>query len=388
MPETRAGDETPLLFRPMTIRGVTTRNRLVLAPMCQYSATDGIANEWHLMHLGRVAAGGMGIVMAEATAVDPRGRITHGDLGIWSDAHVAPLRRIADFVRAQGAVPAIQLAHAGRKASAQRPWQGGGQLGAEDAARGEPAWRTVAPSAEPVGPGWETPEELSAADIAALVERFGDAAARAAAAGFDVAEIHGAHGYLIASFMSPVTNRRNDAYGGDRAGRMRFALEVTEAVRRRWPADKPLFFRVSTVDGAEGGWDVPDTVALARELGRRGVDVVDCSSGGLTGSSTLGNTYRGPGFQVPYAAAVRREAGVASMAVGLILDGRQAEAILRAGDADLIAIGRQALDDPNFAHHAARELAADPAYAAWPDQTGFWLEKRERALERLGPARA
>lgn len=371
-----------MLFSPLTLRGVALPNRVVLAPMCQYSADDGMANDWHLVHLGRYAMGGFGCVMAEATAVEPEGRITHGDLGLWRDDQIGPLKRIADFVRAQDAVPAIQIAHAGRKASMQRPWRGNGPLGQEDLQRGDAPWRIVAPSAIAVDDGYIQPDELSEADIARLVRAFGDATARAHAAGFDLIEAHGAHGYLIASFLSPITNRRNDAYGGDLAGRMRFAVEVAQAMRYRLPSYKPLFFRVSSVDGADGGWSMDDTVALAKALKSVGVDVIDCSSGGLTGSGTIQNSKRGPGYQAPYARRARQEAEIATMAVGLILDGPQAEALLQDGYADLIAIGREALANPHWGHDAARALGYDKDFALWPEQSGWWLDKRAKAMAR------
>ena len=297
----------PLLFTPLQIAGATLRNRVVLSPMCQYCAIDGYADDWHLVHLGKFALGGMGLVFTEATAVEERGRISYGDLGIWSDSFLPGLKRIADFVRAQGALPGIQIAHAGRKGGWQRPWQGGGgPLDAADAAQGEAAYPLVGPTAEPLAPGHVAPHALSLAEIAGVVESFASAAARADRAGFEVLEIHGAHGYLISSFLSPGVNRRNDAYGGDRAGRMRFALEVTRAVRAVWPVGKPLFFRVSSVDGAPGGWAIEDSIALAGELGKVGVDVVDCSSGGMRGATAYENSSRRPGFQVGYASDIRK----------------------------------------------------------------------------------
>ena len=375
---------TPLLFTPLTLRGVTARNRLVLSPMVQYRARDGMPNDFHLVHLGRYAQGRMGIVFTEATAVEPRGRVTHRCCGVWNDAQMHAFRRITDYIRAEGSLSAIQLAHAGRKGSAARAMDGGGKLPEADLAAGFTPWQVVGPTSEPVGPGWLVPHALSVPEIETIVAAFGAAARRADEAGFDIAEVHGAHGYLIATFLSPVTNTRNDGYGGDRAGRMRLALEVTRAVRAAWPEHKPLFFRVSSVDGAEGGWGIEDTVALAKELGRLGVDVVDCSSGGLSTIGTAALVPRGLGFQVPFAAAVKRQAGMRSMAVGLILDGPQAEGILRAGDADLIAIGRQALYDPSFALRAARALGCDPGYAMWPESTGWWLDKRDKTLALTG----
>jgi 2,4-dienoyl-CoA reductase-like NADH-dependent reductase (Old Yellow Enzyme family) len=373
---------TPRLFQSLTIRGVVMPNRIVLAPMCQYSAKDGFANDWHLVHLGRFAMGGFGCVMAEATAVEPEGRITHGDLGLWNDAQIAPLKQTSDFIRNRGAVPAIQIAHAGRKASMQRPWNGNGPLNESDLARGDQPWEIKAPSAIAVDAGYILPEELSKADIEQLVIRFGEATARADAAGFDVVETHGAHGYLIASFLSPITNQRHDSYGGDRAGRMRFALEVARSMREKLPSHKALFFRVSSVDGAENGWSMADTVVLAAELRSIGVDVIDCSSGGLTGSSTTQNTKRGLGYQAPFAKETRSVAGIPTMAVGLILDGPQAEKLLEERSADLIAIGREALKNPHWGHDAAQSLGFDHDFGLWPEQSGWWLDKRAKAMNR------
>jgi len=374
---------SPLLFTPLRLREVALRNRAMLSPMCTYSATDGLASEWHLAHLAQFALGGFGVVCVEATAVTEQGRITYGDVGLWSGAHVAPLARIAATVRRHGAVPAIQLAHAGRKASSQRPWHGMGPLTAADAAaRNEPPWPTVAPTPEPMDAGWHVPQALDVADIRALIAAWRDAAARARDAGFDIVEIHGAHGYLNHQFLSPLVNRRNDSYGGDRAGRMRFPLEVAEAVRAEWPSDRPVFCRISSVDGIDGGWDLDDSVALARELNSRGIDAVDCSSGGVVGSAVARAVPRGLGYQVPFAARIRREAAIATIAVGLILTGPQAEQILQNGDADLVAIAREALYDPYWPRHAAQALGAE-GFADWPHQYGWWLDKRDATLRRL-----
>ncbi len=370
----------PLLFTPLTIRGVTIPNRTVLAPMVQYRALGGVPTDFHMVHLGKFALGRFGVVMTEATAVEPRGRVGHSCPGIWHDDQIIAWRRITDYIRREGSVPAMQLAHAGRKAATYRAIDGGKPYDAKSADAGLPAWPVVGPTTEPVGAGYQTPHQLSAEEIAGITRAFADGARRADAAGFDIVEIHGAHGYLLASFLSAVSNTRNDGYGGDRAGRMRFPLEVARAVRAVWPASKPLFFRVSSEDGA-GGWSIEDTVVLAQALKQAGVDVVDCSSGGLTGSAVAAPIKRYPGFQVPYAKAVR-EAGVASMAVGLILDGAQAEAILQDGAADLIAIGREALRDPFWPVHAAEALGCDPDYALWPEEYGWWLEKRLFSLRR------
>jgi 2,4-dienoyl-CoA reductase-like NADH-dependent reductase (Old Yellow Enzyme family) len=373
-----------MLFNPMSLRGVTARNRVVISPMCTYSADDGMASDWHLAHLAKFALGGAGIVFVEATAVEPRGRITHGCLGIWSDAHAAALGRIAALVKSHGALAAIQLAHAGRKASMQRPWFGNGPVGAEDAARGDLPWEIIAPTGEPMADGWLRPKAMQQADIDIVIQGFVDGARRALAAGFDIAEIHGAHGYLIHSFLSPISNTRTDRYGGDLHRRMRFALEVTDAVRAVWPDDRPLFFRISAVDAVDRGWQIEDSIQLARALKARGVDVIDCSSGGIAGGAASTTVPRDLGFQVPLSARVRRDADIPTQAVGLILDGPQAEAILQAGDADLVAIGRQALVDPFWTFTAAQALGADIDFGLWPEQYAWWLKRRAKILAHLG----
>lgn len=370
----------PLLFTPLRLREVELRNRVAISPMCQYSARDGLADDFHLVHLGKLAMGGAGIVFTEAIAVHEHGRISHGDLGLWRDSHIEPLRRITRFLREFNAIPGVQLAHAGRKASMQRPWNGNGPLAERDFAAGELPWPVVAPSALPLAEGWLMPHELSIPELGGLKEAWRVAALRAVDAGFEIAEIHGAHGYLLHEFLSPLSNLRNDAYGGSLAGRMRFPLEVVETVRAAWPRDKPLFFRISAVDAIDGGWTLDDSVVLAHALRERGVDVVDCSSGGLTGSATAARMPRGPGFQVPFAETVRREASIATMAVGLILDALQAEQVLQSGAADLIAIGREALYDPNWPLHAEQALGADEQFRSWPRQYGWWLEQRARGL--------
>ncbi|MCF6743011.1 NADH:flavin oxidoreductase/NADH oxidase [Blastococcus sp. KM273128] len=368
------------LLSPFRLRDATLRNRLAVAPMCQYSVTDGYVGDYHLVHLGRFALGGFGLVIVEATGVTPEGRISHGDVGLWSDDQVPGLARVVDFLHAEGAAAGIQLAHAGAKASSRRPWEGSGPVTAEDARPGEAPWPTVSASAVPAGPGWPVPHALTAEGLAEVREAFAAAARRADAAGFDVVEVHAAHGYLLHQFLSPLSNVREDAYGGSREGRMRFPLEVVDAVRAAWPAGKPLLVRVSAVDGSGEGLTVEDTVAFARELRARGVDVVDVSGGGLGGAWEHPIGY---GYQVPYAAAVREQADIATMAVGLVVDARQAEAIVAGGAADLVAVAREAQDDPNFAVHAARELT--DAYDAYPVQAGPRLASRDRLLGRLGP---
>ena len=310
----------PLLFTPITIRDVTFKNRVVIAPMATYSAVDGIAQDFHFAHWGRLVLGGAGCVFVEATAVTDQGRITNGDLGnLVGRAHPAAQAHRRVHEGAEGGARHPDRAR-GRKGSMQRPWFGNGALTAEDLARGEKNWDTVAPTAEPMAEGHIVPRQLSVSDLAALKGHWVDAAKRALEAGFEVLEIHNAHGYLMHQFLSPLSNKRNDAYGGDFAGRTRFPLEVAEAVRAAWPKDKPVFLRVSAVDGLDGGWTMDDTVAYAKELKVRGIDVIDCSSGGLYGSATAARVKRSWGFQVPYAERVRREAGIMSMAVGLIID--------------------------------------------------------------------
>ena len=379
-----------LLFTPFTLRGVTFLNRIVVAPMQMYKAgPDGIATDWHFQHLAKYAVGGVGTVMTEALIVDPIGRNTYGDLGIWSDDHIAPLRRIAAFVQAQGSLAAAQLHHAGPKSSRQRPWEGLGPLGEVEAAKGEPPWQPVSSSAAKTIEGWHQPRQMTVEDIHRLVADYGRGAKRAAQAGFDVLDIHAAHGYLIHSFLSPVANFRNDEYGGDIDGRMRLALEIAEEVRANWPDDRPLFFRLSCVDWRRDldtrtdGWTIEDSFTLSRQLRARGVDLIDCSSGGIRAENSIMDfakkrTKLRRGHQVPYAEAIRRELGMPTMAVGVILDGPQAEAILQAGQADLIAIGREALSDPHWALHAAQALGDDGNWQRWPPSYGWWLELRDR----------
>src|SRR5829696_1839970 len=372
---------TSALFDPLTLRGVTLPNRLVVAPMCQYSVTDGFVDDYHLVHLGRFALGGFGLVVVEATGVTPEGRISHGDVGLWSDEHVPGLARVVDFLHAHGSAAGIQLAHAGAKASSKRPWDGEGAVTAENALPGEEPWPTVSASAVAVGPGWPTPHALTVDELGEVREAFVAATRRSLAAGFDVVEVHAAHGYLLNKFLSPLTNRREDEYGGSLSNRLRFPLEVVEAVRAAWPEDRPLLVRVSSVDGSLDGVTLEETVAFARELKVRGVDAIDTSGGGLGGGWHHPIGY---GYQVPHAARIRAEADVAPMAVGLIVDARQAEAVVATGAADLVAVAREAQDDPNFAVHAARALTGG-SYDTYPVQAGPRLAARDRLLHRLGP---
>ena len=344
------------LFEPLTLRGTTFRNRVFVAPMCQYSSVDGRVGDWHLVHLGSFARGGAGLVLTEAAAVTPEGRISPQDAGIWDDAQAGDWQRINAFVAGQGAVPGVQLAHAGRKGSTQRPWDGSGYVDAADG-----GWQTVAPSPLAYG-DWPAPAELSVAEIGGVVQAFVDAAVRADGAGFEVAELHAAHGYLLHQFLSPLTNARTDAYGGDLEGRSRALLEVTAAVREVWPERKPLFVRVSATDWADGGWDVEETVEVSRRLAALGVDLVDVSSGGNVPQQQISV---GPGYQVPFARAVREGAGVPTGAVGLITEPAQAEQVLAEGSADAVLLARELLRDPHWPLRAARELGAD---VGWPEQ--------------------
>lgn len=367
------------LFETVAWRGVTARNRVVISPMQQYSAdASGQVNDWHLVHLGRFALGGAGIVFVESTAVEQRGRNTHGDIGLWDDAQVEPLARVAAMLRRQGAMPAIQLGHTGRKGSLQTWWHGHGPLTAADAARGEPPWPVVGPSALPVGAGWPVPQALSAAQIEQLVEAWARSAARAAAAGFDLLEIHGAHGYLIHQFLSPVANQRDDAWGGSAARRQRFALEVARAVRARWPAHLPLAWRVSLADLDDGTLPMDEMVAFVGALRDAGVDILDCSSaaGISTYPSNGARVPRGLDFRAADAAELRRRTGIAIMAVGFVIDPHQAQDLVVRGEADLVSIGREALYNPHWPLHAQQRLEPDPDYALWPRQHRMWLAKR------------
>jgi len=338
------------LFEPLPQRSLTLRNRIAVAPMCQYSAVDGVPGHWHLVHLGSRAVGGAAAVLAEATAVSPEGRISPQDTGIWNDAQLAAWRPIADFIAAQGAIPGVQLAHAGRKASTQRPWEGQGPV-----AVAQGGWSVVAPSAMPFDTGWLVPQALDEAGIRTVIADFRAAARRALEAGFQLIELHGAHGYLLHQFLSPLSNRRTDAYGGSFDHRIRLLREVVVAVREVWPEHLPLWLRISATDWADGGWTVEESVALARVVKPLGVDLVDVSSGGLVPHVKI---PLGPGYQVPFAARVRREAGIATSAVGLITGAAQAEAILAEGAADVVSMARESLRDPYFPRRAAGELGA------------------------------
>jgi 2,4-dienoyl-CoA reductase-like NADH-dependent reductase (Old Yellow Enzyme family) len=350
---------TSALFTPLTFRSITFPNRIFVSPMCQYSSDGGMPNDWHLVHLGSRAVGGAGLVIVEASGVSPEGRITAWDSGIWSEAHADAFRPIVEFIHAQGSIAGIQIAHAGRKASTDKPWRGGRPI-----VDGPDSWTTLAPSAIPFREGDPVPHALTREEIREVIAQFARAAQLALRARFRVVEIHAAHGYLLHEFLSPLCNTRDDEYGGSLENRMRFTLEVTRAVREVWPDELPLFVRISASDWAEGGWTLAESVELAKELKALGVDLVDCSSGGAVPHAKI---ELGPGYQVPFARAIRAEAKIATGAVGLITTAQQAEEIVREGAADAVLLARQTLRDPYFPLHAARELGVD---VKWPDQYG------------------
>ena len=344
------------LLSPLELRSLSLPNRIFVSPMCQYSSVDGMPNEWHFVHLGSRAVGGASLVCVEASGVTPEGRITPWDAGIWSDEQARAWKPVADFIRAQGSVPAIQIAHAGRKSSLDKPWLGGKPLAPEAG-----GWTPLGPSAVAFG-HYLVPQAMSIAQIRQTVEDFRRAAIRSRDAGFDVIEIHGAHGYLLHSFCSPLSNLRTDDYGGSLANRMRLPLEVAAAVREAWPDAKPVFYRVSATDWADGGWDLAQAIELCKRLRALGIDLIDCSSGGNVHDAKVA---LGPGYQVPFAEAIRREAGIATCAVGLIADPVQAEQIVSLGQADAVCLARAMLRDPYWPRHAAKALGVE---MPWPDQ--------------------
>lgn len=367
-----------LLTSPVTFRTLTIKNRMAVAPMCQYSAKHGVIGDYHLVHLGRFALGGFGLVIVEATAVSPEGRISYGCTGLWDDGQIGGMKRVVDLLHSQGVAAGIQLAHAGRKAASPIPWRGGFTESESDKiACGFEDWTPVAPSAERHMPSYKLPTALTEGAIAELVSAFAAAAQRAQAAGFDLIEIHSAHGYLLNQFLSPIANRRTDKFGGSRASRMRFPLQVVEAMRAAWPKEKPLFMRVSITDWIDGGWDVEDSIAYAQAAKERGVDLIHCTTGGFDGAAVK----PGPGYQVEFAAAVKHGAGIPTMAVGLIITPADAERILREGKADMIALARPALDNPNWAAHAARLL--DHSYDLWPKQAAYAVKAKDAILARV-----
>ncbi|WP_310394688.1 NADH:flavin oxidoreductase/NADH oxidase [Hymenobacter sp.] len=347
----------PKLFEPLALRGVTLKNRIVVSPMCQYSSVDGFATDWHLVHLGSRAVGGAGLVITEAAAVSPAGRISPDDLGIWQDEHLPMLRRITAFIAAQGSVPGIQLAHAGRKASTYSPWTGSGAVPER-----EGGWPVVAPSAEAFADNYPQPTALDAAGVQKVIADFRAAAGRALAAGFRVVELHAAHGYLLHEFLSPLSNHRTDAYGGSFENRVRLLLDVVAATREVWPEELPLIVRLSATDWTEGGWNADESVQLAALLKVRGVDLIDCSSGGNVPKAPI---PVGPGYQVQFAERIKQETGLLTGAVGLITTPAEAEAILANGQADVVLLAREFLREPYFPLFAAHELGTE---IPWPVQ--------------------
>lgn len=345
------------LFTPLKIRSVEFKNRIFVSPMCQYSAMDGITNDWHLVHLGSRAVGGAALVIFEAAAVSPEGRISPDDLGIWNDNHIPGLKRITEFISSQNSIPGIQLAHAGRKASTYSPWKGSGEVKVDSG-----GWNTIAPSAIPFADDFPTPKEMSHYDIRNTIEKFKDAAERGVEAGFRVIEIHMAHGYLVHQFLSPLTNKRTDNYGGSLENRIRFAEEITKAVRESIPEEMPLFVRISATDWVDGGWDVEQSILLIQKLKEAGADLIDCSSGGNIKNAAI---TLGPGYQVPFAERIKKETGILTGAVGLITMPEQAEEIIASGKADAVLLARELLRDPYWPLHAARLLKAD---VDWPKQ--------------------
>ncbi len=379
---------TPLLFQPIKIRDVTLKNRVVVAPMHQYAAVKGYPTDWHLMNAGRFAAGGAGLVFIESTKVERRGCGTAGDMGLWDDSYTEHFRRLADFIRSQNSVPAIQLGHSGRKARRFRPWEGGAPLTEEGAIKAGvddwDDWELVAPSAIGSSETEPIPRALSFGEIQKTIENWSEAARRANEAGFDVLEIHAAHGYLLHQFLSPKANLRTDEYGGSESKRMRLPLEIAEAVRANWPEDKPLFIRLSVEDDA--GWGPDESVRFSKLVRAKGVDVIDCSSGGMRGSPVLSAGPVGYGYQVPYAEKIRKETDLMSMAVGLIVHAEQAEEILQSGRADLIAIAREFLHNPNWALDAALKLGVEDAFKVTPPAYDYWLEKRSSSVKDVVPS--
>ena len=379
---------TPLLFQPIKIRDVTLKNRVVVAPMHQYAAVKGYPTDWHLMNAGRFAAGGAGLVFIESTKVERRGCGTAGDMGLWDDSYTEHFRRLADFIRSQNSVPAIQLGHSGRKARRFRPWEGGAPLTEEGAIKAGvddwDDWELVAPSAIGSSETEPIPRALSFGEIQKTIENWSEAARRANEAGFEVLEIHAAHGYLLHQFLSPKANLRTDEYGGSESKRMRLPFEIAEAVRANWPEDKPLFIRLSVEDDA--GWGPDESVRFSKLVRAKGVDVIDCSSGGMRGSPVLSAGPVGYGYQVPYAEKIRKETDLMSMAVGLIVHAEQAEEILQSGRADLIAIAREFLHNPNWALDAALKLGVEDAFKVTPPAYDYWLEKRSSSVKDVVPS--
>ena len=379
------------LFSKIKIRGITSLNRIVLSPLCMYSAKDGVPNDWHFSHLSTYARAGVGIVFTEATAVQKVGRITPYCCGLWNDIQVEAYQKIASFIKKTGSVPAIQLAHSGRKGSAKQPWKGGTPLEINNKEKDEAPWNTIAPSAIAVSEGWQTPAEMTAEDIKNLINDYVNAAKRSILAGFQIIEIHAAHGYLLHSFLSPVSNKRNDMYGGSYNARIKLLCDIIIAIRNNISEKFPIFCRISAIDGLKNGWSIQDSVKLSDTLKNVGVDVIDCSSGGIIGRPRFAvneegeplkkNTDRGLGFQVPLASEIKRNVSIKTMAVGVIVNPYQAEEILKTGQADLIAMGRELMYNPFWPLHASQELNVDPKFEMWPDQYRWAVNRRSNIVK-------
>ena len=372
-------NEVPL-FSSFKIKSKSFRNRIVLSPMCQYKAKDGVISDWHFQHYSRFAFSGLGAAFVEATGVSPEGRIGHGCTGIWSDDHVEGLSKIVKTFNQYDCLSGIQLAHAGRKASFLRPWDGASPITEND--KIEPAWQTIGPSAIPINNSSPVPKEMTIEDINRVKEDFKNAAIRANIAGFDILEIHGAHGYLLHSFFSPISNMRNDQYGGNFENRIRFAMEIIADIKSVWPENKPLFYRLSSIDAPGQGATIEDNVQLAKSLKIAGVDVIDCSSGGITGSPVLTKSKIIPGFQVPYSEKIKKEAEISSMAVGAIINADQANEIISNKRADLVAMGRELLADTQWVYKAATHFKLENAKSFLPDSYSFYLSRRDDFLDR------
>jgi 2,4-dienoyl-CoA reductase-like NADH-dependent reductase (Old Yellow Enzyme family) len=373
------------LFSPFTLRGVTFKNRIAVSPMSQYRAYDGVANHWHLVHLGRFALGGAGLVYAEATAVERDGRRTHGDLGLWNDEQIEQLKPVAEFLAAEGCVPGIQLGHAGRKASERRPWHNETPVDAEDIEqRNEAPWPAIAPSPLPYADGWPAPLEMSENDILRVIDAFAQAAARAHRAGFKIIEVYAAHGFLVHQFLSPLANQRTDSWGGSVENRARFAVEVARAIRAQWPDDLPLAFRLSATDWIDGGLEIDDTVIIAQQLKEAGVDMIDVSTGGIGGKDRPRRMKIDQGFQIPFASDVKQRANVPVMGVGFLWDEHVCESLIADGQVDMIALARELLSNPNWPLQAATALGDNDNQELAPVEAGWWLMKRDRLLQKLG----
>ncbi len=379
----------PSLIQPLKLRDVEFPNRIVLSPMQMYAAqADGKMTDWHMVHYGKYAYAKFGTIFTEVLCVEKRGRSTYADAGIWSDSHIKKLQKIASFIRSQGSIPAAQIGHCGPKSARQRPYDGLQPLKNLNNDI-EPSWKIISCSKVAAAPGYDTPTPLTNAGVKLLIKKFGDAARRCNLAGFDVLDVHAAHGYLIHSFLSPLSNFREDEYGGTQLNRNRFAIEIAQEIRKYWPENKPLFFRLSCIDRFPGGLELEHTIELAKDLKKAGVDLIDCSSGGIKGPNSLFSLASQkpptPGFQVPFAEQIKQKTNIATMAVGMISEPQHANSVIESGQADLVALGREALMNPNWPLHAMRELTEDKNFDNWPPNSGWWLEVRQRMLNSSDP---